>query len=165
MVMTMLVLADKRNPGCVIVERSRATARVRARMCTRRLDRALAQGVSPDSSAGLSVHAHDLIGARARCTLSRSIQRLIEEALHPLRPLSFSVPICRAKVLRSRCALQEVADRVAGEEPLSAHGLAQLRLLLTDGVGPLYTHPGADDLAPALERAMDALEVAPDLVD
>jgi hypothetical protein len=160
MVMTKLVLADERHPGCVIVERCRATARVRARMCARRLDRALAEGASPDSSAGLSVYAHDLIGVRARCTLSRSIRRLLAEALHPLRPLSFSVPVCRSKVLRSRRTLEELADRVAGDRPLNARGLAQLRLLLSDGVGPVYTSPGADDLAPALERASAALEVA-----
>lgn len=160
--MTMLVLADERNPGCVIVERARVTARMRARMGTRRLDRALAAGVSPDSSAGLSVHAHDLIGARARCQLSRSIRRLLDEAVHPVRPLSFSVPVCRSKVLRSRPALETLAKRLAGEGPLNACGLARLRILLSDGAGPLYDHPRADDLAPALERAIAALEVAPD---
>jgi hypothetical protein len=159
MVMTMLVLVDERNPGCVIVERSRAVARMRARVCARQLDRALARGISPDSRAGLSVRAHELIGVRARCTLSRSIRRLLDDALHPLRPLSFSVPVCRSKVLRSRRTLEELADRLVGDEPLNARGLAQLRVLLSDGVGPVYTRPGADDLEPALERAMAALEV------
>jgi hypothetical protein len=159
MVMTMLVLADERNPGCVIVERRRATERVRVRLRARRLDRALAAGISPDSSAGLSVRAHDLIGAPARCTLSRSLHRLLDDAQHPLRPLSGAVPFCRTKVLRSRRTLEELADRLAGDEPVNARGLAQLRLLLGDGVGPLYVRPGADDLAPALARAINALDV------
>jgi hypothetical protein len=162
MVMTMLVLADQRNPGCVILAPSRATGRLRARLHARRLDRALAEGISPDSSAGLSVHAHDLIGVRARCLLSRSIRRLLDEALHPLRPLSFSVPVCRSKVLRSQRTLEQVADRLLSEEPLNACGLARLRLLLSDGAGPLYDHPRADDLGPALERAIAALKVAAD---
>jgi len=157
--MNTLVLADKRNPGCLVVARSRATARVRARMCSRQLDRALAQGTSPDSSAVLSVRAHDLIGVRTRSMLAQSIRRLVEEAGHPVRPLQFTIPICRSKVWRSRQALEEVADRLLGSEPLDARGLAQLRLLLSDGAGPLYDHPGANDLRPALQRVMAALEV------
>ena len=157
--MTTLVLADKRNPGCVIVERSRATARVRVRMRARQLDRALAEGASPDSSAGLSVRAHDLIGSRARTVLADAIRRLVEDAVHPLRPLQFNIPVCRSKVRRSRRTLEAVAERLVADEPLDARGLAQLRLLLTDGAGPVYDHPGANDLEPALRRVMAALEV------
>ncbi len=157
--MTTLVLADKRDPSCLVVERSRAGARVRVRMRGRQLDRALAQGVSPDSSAVLSVRAHDLIGVRARSRLAQSIRRVVDEATHPLRPRHFAVPICRSKVWRSREALQEIADRLVTSEPLDARGLAQLRLLLSDGAGPLYDRPGANDLQPALRRVMAALEV------
>jgi hypothetical protein len=159
MIMTTLVLVDERNPRCVIVERSSAVSRVRARVCARQLDRALARGISPDSRAGLSVHAHELIGVRARSTLSRSIRRLLDDALHPLRPLSFNVPVCRSKVLRSRRTLEELAERLAGDEPLNACGVARLRLLLSDGAGPLYVHGHADDLEPALQGAIAALEV------
>lgn len=157
--MTTLVLNDRRNPGCVIVERSRATARMRARVCARRFDRELAQGVSPDSSAGLSVRAHDLIGVRTRGMLAQAIRRLVEDATHPRRPHRFTVPICRSKVRRSRSTLEEVADRLVGGEPLDARGLALLRLLLSDGAGPVFDHPGANDLEPALERVIAALEV------
>lgn len=157
--MTTLVLTDRRNPGCVIVARSRATARLRARVCARQLDRALAQGISPDSSAGLSVRAHDLIGSRARHMLAEAIRRLVQDATHPLQPMRFSVPICRAKVRHSRRTLEELADRLVSREPLDARGVAQLRLLLSDGAGPLYHQPSADDLQPALQRVIQALEV------
>lgn len=158
--MTTLVLTDRRNPGCVIVAHSRATARVRARVCARQLDRALAEGVSPDSSADLSVRAHDLIGSRVRHMLAQAIRRLVQEASsHSLRPMHFSVPVCRSKVCRSRRTLEELADRLVSGEPLDARGVAQLRLLLSDGAGPLYDHPSANDLEPALERVKVALEV------
>jgi hypothetical protein len=159
MAMTTLVLADKRNPGGLIVERSRAVAQVRARVCARQLDRELARGTSPDSSAVLSVRAHDLIGVRTRTMLAQSIRRLLQDATHPLRPLHFTVPICRSKVWRCRHTLEAVADRLLSAEPLDARGLAQLRLLLSDGAGPLYGYSGEDDLAPALERVIAALEV------
>lgn len=157
--MTALVLTDRRNPGCVIVARSRATARVRARVCARQLDRALAQGISPDSSAGLSVRAHELIGSRARDTLAQAIRRVVQEATQPLRPTHFNVPICRSKVRHSRRTLERLADRLGSGEPVDARGVAQLRLLLSDGAGPLYDHPSADDLRPALERVSAALNV------
>lgn len=157
--MAMLVLADKRNPGCVVVERSRAVTRVRARVRGHSLDRALAGGAAPDSSAGLSVRAHDLIGSRARVSLALGIQRLLAESGDPLRPLTFSVPVCRRKIRRSRPTLERLAERLVGDEPLDARGLAQVRLLLSDGSGPIYLHPAADDLEPALQRAMAALEV------
>jgi hypothetical protein len=157
--MAMLVLADERNPGCVIVERRRATARVRARMCAYSLDRALAAGAPPDSSADLELRAHLLIGSRSRLDLALAIRRLLDQAGDPLRPLSFTVPICRRKVHRSRQTLSELADRLLSDQALDARGLAQIRLLLSNGAGPIYVAPAANDLEPALARAMAALEV------
>jgi hypothetical protein len=157
--MAMLVLADERNPGCVIVERRRARARVRARVCAHSLDRALAAGAQPDSRADLEVRAHVLIGSRSRLGLALAIQRLLDQAGDPLRPLSFTVPICRRKVHRSRQTLSKLAERLLSNEPLDARGLAQIRLLLSDGAGPIYLDPAADDLEPALARAMTALKV------
>ncbi len=157
--MNMLVLADERHPGCVRLERNRPMARVRARMWALHADRALAAGISPDSSARLSLRAHELIGCPTRAELARAIRRLLNDANHRVRPRSFSVPICRAKVWRSRDTLQALADRLLGDGPLDARGLAQIRLLLSDGAGPLYARPRANDLEPALARAIAALEV------
>ena len=157
--MTMLVLADERNPGCVIVRRARAGSRLRAHVCARRLDRALAAGIPPDSRADLSVRAHGLIGSRERLALASAIRRVIDESEQAVRPMSFSVPICRRKVWRSRRALGDILERLLAAEPLDARGVAQIRLLLSDGAGPLYAYPHADDLEPALARAVAALDV------
>jgi hypothetical protein len=160
-VMNLLLLADERYPGCVKVERTRTLIRVRARVQARRSDRALASGISPDSSACLSVRAHELIGGPTRAALARAIRRLVDEAGHRVRPMSFNVLICRSKIRRSRDTLEDLADRLLSDGPLDARGLAQIRLLLSDGAGPLYNHPGANDLEAALERAIVALEVPP----
>jgi hypothetical protein len=159
MVMTMLVLADERNPGCVIVRRTRAGSRLRAHLCARRLDRALAAGVPPDSRADLSVRAHCLIGSRERLALARALRKLIADAEPSARPMRFSVPICRRKVRRSRQTLVDLIDRLLADGPVDARGLAHLRLLLTDGAGPLFMRPRDDDLEPALARAVAALDV------
>lgn len=158
--MNMLVLTDERHPGCVRLERTRTAVRVRARMRARQSDRALASGISPDSSACLSVRAHELIGGPTRLALARAIRRLVQHAGHPVTPMSFHVPICRSKVWRSRKTLEDLADRLLTDGPLDARGLAQIRLLLSDGAGPLYDRPNADDLEPALECAIAALDVA-----
>ncbi len=155
----MLVLADERHPGCVKLQRTPALVRVRARVHARECDRALASGISPDSSACLSVRAHELIGCSTRASLAQAIRRLVEDAGHPVRPMSFNIPICRSKVWRSRDTLKQLADRLLTDGPLDARGLAQIRLLLTDGAGPLYARPTADDLEPVVRRAMAALEV------
>jgi hypothetical protein len=158
-VMNMLVLADERHPGCIRLERTPPMALVRARVRAHQADRALAAGISPDSSAHLSVRAHDLIGCPTRAELARAIRRLLNDVHHRVRPRHFSVPICRAKVWRSHDTLQGLADRLLADEPLDARGLAQIRLLLSDGAGPLYARPRADDLEPALQCAIAALEM------
>jgi hypothetical protein len=76
-----------------------------------------------------------------------------------MRPLTFRVPICRAKILRSRETLEALADRLTSTDPVDACGVARVRLLLTDGSGPVYAHPTADDLEPALERTLMALRL------
>jgi hypothetical protein len=157
--MNMLVLADERYPGCVKVERTPALVRVRARVHAHQSDRALASGISPDSNACLSVRAHELIGCPKRVALARAIRRLVDDAGHPLGPRSLHVPICRSKIRRSRDTLEDLADRLLSDGPLDARGLAQIRLLLSDGAGPFYDRPSANDLAPALESAIAALEV------
>jgi hypothetical protein len=157
--MTTLLLIDRRNPRCVLFERGRARTRLATHLRSRQLDRALASGSSPDSSSALSLHARALIGMSARSVLARLIRRLLEDAQRPLNPLSPGVPICRRKMLRSTPSLEELADRLTSGGPVDARGVAQLRLLLSDGHGPVYDRPAIDDLEPALRKAMNALEV------
>ena len=106
------------------------------------------------------MRAHNCIGGPTRLALARAIRRLVQHAGHPVTPMSFHVPICRSKVWRSRKTLEDLADRLLTDGPLDARGLAQIRLLLSDGAGPLYDRPNADDLEPALECAIAALDVA-----
>ncbi|MFL5859902.1 MAG: hypothetical protein ACJ780_03860 [Solirubrobacteraceae bacterium] len=155
--MSTLLLTDPTNPRCLVHVRSRARTRLRTRLRPRQLDRALASHVSPDSSAALSLRAHTLISMSARAGLAGSISQLVKEAEHSTGPLTFRVPICRAKILRSRETLAALADRLVSRDPVDACGVAQVRLLLTDGSGPIYCRPTADDLEPALKRTLLAL--------
>jgi hypothetical protein len=156
--MSTLLLTDQTNPGCIIAERSRARTRLVVLLRSRRLDRALAAGVSPDSSAALSVRAHALIGATARAHLARWIRRVTKDARHPLHPLTPHVPLCRAKIIRSAKTLEKLAQLLVSHDPVDVRGVAQFRLLLIGDRGALFDRPGASDLEPALQEAMQALE-------
>jgi hypothetical protein len=155
--MSTLLLTDPTNPRCIVHTRSRARTRLWTHLRSRRLDQALASHASPDSSAALSLRACALIGTSARAGLASSVRRLIKEAEHATGPLTFRIPICRAKILRSTETLEALADRLASTDPVDACGVAQAHLLLSDGSGPIYTLPTADDLEPALQRTLVAL--------
>jgi hypothetical protein len=157
--MSTLLLTDQNNPSCIISERSRAVTRLSSHLRSRALDRALAAGVSPDSSAALSLRAHTLIGTASRAELAHRIHTLIKDARHPLHPLTPHAPLCRRKIVRSAPTLEHLADLLLGDDPVDVQGIAQIRLLLIGDRGALYDHPGADDLEPALQEAMQALEL------
>ncbi|MGH2867428.1 MAG: hypothetical protein ACRDNK_07660 [Solirubrobacteraceae bacterium] len=121
------------------------------------LDQALAAGASPDSSGPLSLRAQYLIGAPARRDLARTLRRLVDAASRPFGPLSPGVPVCRRKVLASQGTLWDLANRLTSAEPVEARGVAQVRMLIT-GDGPVYHRHAADDLQPAVQAALAALE-------
>jgi len=157
--MTTVLLTDSDNPRCVTPERGDVRARLLTRLRSRQLDRALAAGTPPDSSAALSLRAYTLIGPGFRGRLARSVHTLIEDAQRR-RPLDPGVPICRRKVLRSVRTLEQLADRLAAGGPVDVRGIARLELLLNDADGPVYERPAADDLEPALREALRALELS-----
>ena len=158
--MSTLLLTDQSNPGCIVSERSRARTRLSTRLRPRALDRALAAGVSPDASAALSLRAHTLIGATTRAGLARTIRRLIADARQPPHPFAAYVPLCRRKIMRSAQTLEGLAERLTSGEPVDARGIAQVRLLLIGDCGALYDYPAANDLEPALQEAIRALELS-----
>jgi hypothetical protein len=65
-------------------------------------------------------------------------------------------------VLAAAQELDALADRLLSPDPVSAQGVAQARLLLTDGTGPLYRRGAAEDLRDALTRALACLDPEPD---
>lgn len=156
----MLLIVDHERPECVIAQPGRARTRLWTRVRATSLDHALAAGASPDSAASLSLRAEQLIRAGTRRKLARSLRRLIRDASRRSLSPGPRVPLCRRKVLASRELLLELAERLSSQEPVDARGVAQLRLLLIGVVGPLYDDPGADDLEPILQSALEALELS-----
>lgn len=156
--MSSLRLIARSNPGSVTVHHSHLRARLLAYLAAPRIDRKLAAGISPDSSVTVSLRAETLIGMRARRRLSRSLYRLLKEVKEPIRVVP-TLPLCRREILAAADLIDQAADRLLAVGPIDARGVAQIRVLLTDGSGPVYNSPRAADLRPALRAAIDALEL------
>jgi hypothetical protein len=159
--MPTLLLTDNWDRTYVVCQPCRRWERLRARIRSWDLDNALARGACPDSRAVLSLRANKLISASTRSRLAREVRRLIRQAERPPHRWSEAAPICWNKVRRAEPVLAEVADHLAGPDPLDAMGIAQVLLLLRDGAGPVFSRPYADDLKPALVTAIEALEPRP----
>jgi hypothetical protein len=67
----------------------------------------------------------------------------------------------RGAVLEAADELDAVVQRLREPRPVAAGGVARVRLLLTDGCGPLYLPVAGQTLRTAVEAALDGLEPQP----
>ena len=152
----MLILMDDLDQ-CVAARTATTVERISAFVRATSLDRDLAAGVSPDSSAPLALRAQALVRPSMRRALARSVQQLLDEATFegPPRFIGARVWVRRERILQVADGLQLLIDRLLTPGPVPARGVALLRVLLTDGAGPLYC-PGDNDDLPAL--VLDVVE-------
>jgi hypothetical protein len=119
--------------------------RVACRLRAGALDRAIASGAS-SGDAVLALRAGELVRRCQREELASGLRRVLRAAGRD--------PLVRREVLRGRAELARLASRLQAPGPVEARGVAQVRLLLTDGTGPLYNR---GDVRAAAERALAAL--------
>jgi hypothetical protein len=122
------------------------------------LDRQLAEGASPSTSALLAIRGRRLTGPRYRARVAAGLGRAVRDAEAGTRGFSAAVRPDRREVIAARTVLQTLDRRLRAAEPVSAQGIAMLESLLTDGASPLYRpiEPGA--LGSRLRAAAAALE-------
>ena len=122
------------------------------------LDRQLAGGASPGASALLAIRGRRLTSRRHRVRVAVGLARAVRDA-DPTRGSSAAVRPDRREVIASRAVLGTLDRRLRAFEPVTAHGVALLESLLTDGESPLYqpAEPGA--LGSQLRAAAAALEL------
>ena len=130
--------------------------RLRARFCGLALDRALAAGVPPDASAALALRARALTQTSAREELADQLRRIVRNACEPSVP-GTRVRARREHVLAAEHAMQRLASRLQSPLPVEARGIARVRVLLSDGGGPLYYRASAQDLGTEIRQAISAL--------
>ena len=158
--MASLVLLQAAEGGDVVVPkragwRERVTARLRANL----LDTELARGAAP-TRAALALRAQDLGERRTRERLGRSVRRILDDARRDRPPSIARVPIQRSEVLAAAWELDRIAETLLTPGPVAASGVAQVRLLLINGAGPLYSRDAPGGLRAAATRALDALQPA-----
>ena len=155
-----LVLLNAAEGGDVVVpKRAGWRERVAARLSANRLDTELARGAAP-TRAALALRAQDLGERRTRERLGRSIRRILDDARRDRPPSIARVPTQRSEVLAAAWELDRIAETLLTPGPVAASGVAQVRLLLINGAGPLYTRDAPDGLRSAATRALDALQPA-----
>lgn len=151
--------------GRLTLQRLRPWHRVLARCAAARLDRELAAGTPPESSAGLAARAMTLTSTKIRRELAASLQRILAAAGQPqatmrspaaaVRPAR--IPVNRARIRQSAVPLAELASCLAAPGPVHVQGVAMLTQLLADGAGPLYHDGRGDDLSATIEHVTRAL--------
>ena len=133
----LLTIASSPRAKGLTSETTSVALRFRVRFCRWRLDRELAAGEPPHRSESHGLRARQLAGARVRRQVAASLRRLVDDAELPYVALN-AVPIRRGDVLAWRQGLPGLADRLDAATPVNPSGVARARLLLTDGMGPLY---------------------------
>jgi hypothetical protein len=123
--------------------------RVAARLRGARLDRALADGADPAECPRLAARAAQLTCRETRARLAATIERFVLAAELPSRG---RVTPARGGVRATRAQLLELVVRLRDDAPVYARGIAELKLMLRDGTGPLYLDRHGEALSRQLAR-------------
>ena len=155
---TVLILIDPVD-HCITATPATRTARLLAMLHGTRLDHDLVAGASPDATVQLALRGQSLVRPQERRALARSLLRLLAEATRPAPRLFRSgSPIRREEVRAASAELARLADRLLAPAPVSARGVAHVRVLLSDGAGPLYHRGSPVDLVRTVQAAINALD-------
>jgi hypothetical protein len=122
------------------------------------LDRRLAQGTSPNATALLAIHAERITGPRGRARVAEGLARARRDAHAAHSGFSAAIPPHASEVRAARTVLETLERRLLAPEPVTPRGVALLRVLLTDGAGPLYRPGEPGVLGSDLRAAAAALE-------
>ncbi len=156
-----MLLVEERAGTCPVAVRAGLRDRLIVRARAHALDTELARGTSAEASARLALRAQQLVRMRTRRDLARGIQRILAQAGLPDAASRPPAPVCRDRVRAAAAEFAALADRLLSPAPLPARGVAQARLLLTDGGGPVYRRGCRDDLRARVAEALRALDPLP----
>jgi hypothetical protein len=154
----MLLLED-RDDVVVAVEptwRDRLSAWIHAG----RLDQNLADGQRPEHDRTLALRAQVLTSTRSRRVLAAGLARALADARNPTVDSLMRVQLNRGAVVQAADEIGLLRRRLLAPGPVTVAGVAQTRILLTVGNGPLRGRGGGHDLRRAVVRATHALELA-----
>lgn len=117
--------------------RPSVTSRLAARLTPGRYDRQLAGG-APVSGNALAVHANRITARSQRDSLIDTLHKFQGIAAAPPSVPSARVLLDRTQIAAAAALIGDIVDRLADSRPVCARGIAMLRILLSDGSGPMY---------------------------
>jgi hypothetical protein len=131
-------------------------AHLAARVRPGHFDRLLAAGAVVEEGTALAVRADRLTSVPEREAVARTLRQCIADAYSesPFRPSR--VELNASGVIAAEDIIDTITLRLHSPRPVTAVGMARLRVLLADGSGPLYRY-GRGDLTARLAAAFSAL--------
>ncbi len=143
--------------------------RLRLRVARRRtkLDRALAEGASPDADPALELRATQLTARSTRRAIAGTIADLLsaaeEEPPEAFGAVSARPSLRGDEILASRAELRAVVDALEEPHPLSPQAAALAAWLVWDSASPMYAvglHSSVADVADAILAGSEDLLAA-----
>jgi hypothetical protein len=131
-------------------------ARVTARLRAYQFDRQLAVGVPAPAGSALAVHQARLTSSAEREAIARALRLAVHDAHAGLPPFSSRIPVHPDNIAAAEDLIDTITLRLHSPRPVSARGMARLRLVLCDGCGPMYRF-GRGDLSGRLGAALAEL--------
>jgi hypothetical protein len=111
------------------------------------LDRMLADGVDPESSALLALRARKLTGPRGRHRVANGLAAAVRTATETRPGFTSALRPRTSELLDARAVVTALERRLQGAGPVSPQGVALLGRLLTDPASPLYQPRRPGELA------------------
>jgi hypothetical protein len=133
----------------------RLGARVTARLWGASLDQELADGADPADCPQLAARAAYLTCPVTRARLATTLERFVTAAELPTG--GGKVRPARGGVRANRTRMLELAARLRDDAPVYARGVAECKLMLSDGAGPAYVDGHGEALARQLTEVLVGL--------
>ena len=131
-------------------------ARVTARLRAYQFDRQLAVGVPAPAGSALAVHQARLTSVAEREAIARVLRQAVDDARSGGTPLASRIPVHPTNIAAAEHLIDTITLRLHAPRPVSARGMARLRVVLSDGCGPMYEF-GRGDLSGRLGAALAEL--------
>lgn len=133
-----------------------AAARLKARIFAGKCDRQVAAGAVPTPDSVLAAHVARLASVRERESVARALRNVLRGGPHNRLVAQVRIPMITDRIDECRDIIDDITLRLHSPRPVSAIGMARLRMLLSDGTGPLYFQ-GHGSLAGELRDVLEAL--------
>jgi hypothetical protein len=130
--------------------------RLHARFFAGRLDRDIEAGVPAEPSTALALHMVRVTSVEERQALARTLRHVASDPRDTGRVVPMRIPVHPQRVAACRDVIDDITLLLHSPRPVRARGMARLRMLLSDGSGPLYRN-SRGSLAAELRGVLAAL--------